>query len=97
MVDTLKQLIEHLFKRSEKQPIPLAEPADFIIERFSRYNPSWGNSRVVYRIRHWLPEDKRYSFEGEHFYIQNTYNKLKELGAADPTLVPLVDIESPRG
>lgn len=96
-MDTLPQLIKRLFGISQKQPVPPAEPADFIIERYSRYQPSWGNSRITYRIRHWVAEDGRYHFEGEHFWIQNVYRKLQDLGVAEPETVPIVDIEPQRG
>lgn len=69
------------------------DPANYIIERFVQHQASWHNSRVTYRIRHWVPEDKRYYFEGDFFWIQNAYRQLKKLGVEDPESVPMVYLD----
>lgn len=70
------------------------DKADFIIEKHTEYQPSWGNSRIVYRIMRWDEQSKRRTFEGDYFYIGQAHMRLKnEFGIEDPTLVPIVDVE----
>jgi hypothetical protein len=87
MIDTLREKIQRLFQKAKEQP-PVHEPADFIIERYY----SVKNGCNVYRIRQWLAADKRYSFEGEDFWIGNTWNRLRYQFHVDPEEVPIVDI-----
>lgn len=94
-MDSLKHAIQELFRKAKKQELPAGEPADFIIERYSSYYHAWGNSRVTYRIRRWSAEDKRYTFEGEGFWLENIYRKLRnDFKLYDPeNTVPIVDID----
>lgn len=88
------RLLAKQLKLEPKTELGAGESADFIIERLVQYQPSWGNSRIVCRIRHWDEQSKRYTFEGDEFWLQNIYSKLKyQFGIENPKEVPIVDLE----
>lgn len=70
------------------------DTSDFIIEKRVEYQPSWGNSRIVYRIMRWDEQSKRRTFEGDFFWLVGAQNRLRhEFGIEKPEEIPIVDLE----
>lgn len=72
----------------------MADPADFLIERRKEKQPAWHNARTVYRLKRWMNDINRYNFEGDEFWLNNVYSKLRnEFGIDKPEdTIMIVDL-----
>ena len=73
------------------------ELADFIIEKRLQSNRRklWLRDvklPVVYRLKCWRQELRRYEFLGDYNYIGQVYNRLREEGIVEVDQVPVVDL-----
>lgn len=70
------------------------DSSDFIIEKHTEHQPSWGNSRIVYRLMKWDQQSRRRVLEAEKFWLGQIHSKLRdEFGLEHPEEVPIVDLD----
>lgn len=97
-LETIRYFTPHWenLRDSNDKEVRLYDPADFIIEKRRDRQPSWHNHRIVYRLKRWQDDVHLYSYEGEAFWLNNLYSKLRyEFGIEKPEdTVPVVDLTS---
>lgn len=94
MLEDIMNAIRTIWRQKPKTEVVGADPADFIVETFVEHRPSFNGDRRIYRIRHWMPVDGRYYFEGDFLWLDQVNQRLRELGVEDPTTVPVVPIDA---
>lgn len=69
----------------------IADPTDYLIELVKPRKGQRGYPNIVYRIKHWMQDIKRYEFLGDYLRTSDVNRLLREFGV-DPDRVAVVDL-----